>query len=103
MTHLRIERNPTIVRKAKTHWLKRDPLLPCTCCRASFLTRYGQRGRGFIEAHHRKPLQNLEHHETVVTKIADLAPVCSNCHRMLHREPLLTIEDLTAYFDLCIN
>jgi predicted HNH restriction endonuclease len=32
--------------------------------------------------------------KTDKTKLSDIAMVCSNCHRMLHREPWLTVETL---------
>ena len=44
---------------------------------------YGDLGKGFIEAHHRTPLSELKGEKT--TKLDDLALVCSNCHRMLHK------------------
>ncbi|WP_235712681.1 HNH endonuclease [Bacillus mycoides] len=53
---------------------------------------YGDRGRDFIEAHHRKPISEMKNDET--TKIEDLAMLCSNCHSMIHRKPLVTVEEL---------
>jgi 5-methylcytosine-specific restriction protein A len=53
---------------------------------------YGPRGADFIECHHRVPL-----HVTgqVTTRLEDLALICSNCHRMIHRtRPWLTVEEL---------
>lgn len=51
-------------------------------------------GKGFIEAHHTKLVSTL-HENGEETKIEELALVCSNCHRMLHRRrPWLEMDDL---------
>ena len=50
-------------------------------------------GVGFIEAHHTTPVSKLG--GTEKTRVADLALVCSNCHRILHRgEELLSVSQL---------
>jgi 5-methylcytosine-specific restriction protein A len=65
----------------------------CEVCQFDFLARYGELGRGFIECHHVQPVSQLRPGQT--TKVGDLALVCSNCHRMLHRErPWLSIDKL---------
>jgi predicted HNH restriction endonuclease len=94
LVHLRLERNKDTVLRAKAAWLSSDPDLKCCCCRMSFRGRYGERGAKFIEAHHIKPLGQLKHGEVAHTTIADLVPVCANCHRMLHRPPQLSIDAL---------
>ncbi|WP_413299733.1 EVE domain-containing protein [Bacillus sp. 1P10SD] len=67
----------------------------CTVCGFNFEEVYGEHGKDFIEIHHKHPLSTLE----VAIEIdprTDLVPVCSNCHRMLHRdrEHVLSIEEL---------
>ncbi|MEV4457357.1 HNH endonuclease [Microbispora sp. NPDC049633] len=53
---------------------------------------YGPRGAGYIECHHIVPLHVSG---PVTTKLDDLALVCSNCHRMIHRSaPWLTPSEL---------
>lgn len=66
----------------------------CYVCGFSFSEVYGALGQGFIHVHHLKPLAEIS--ETyVVDPIADLRPVCPNCHAMLHRKnPPLAIENL---------
>jgi len=55
--------------------------------------RYGNRGIGFIECHHTKPVSMLDGKST--TRIEDLALVCSNCHRMIHRtRPWMSVDEL---------
>jgi len=64
--------------------------LECEACGFDFFATYGERGRGFAECHHTLPLSN----GTRVTRLSDLAIVCANCHRMLHRGDLMSVEDL---------
>lgn len=56
---------------------------------------FGSLDRGFIEIHHIKPL-NLLLTEEYVNPETDLFPVCTNCHRMIHRRSnsILTIEEM---------
>lgn len=67
----------------------------CFGCGFDFEKSYGKRGKGYIEIHHIKPLYELETEVTIDPK-TDLVPVCSNCHRMIHRKKgdVLTMEDL---------
>ena len=94
--HLRIERDPKVVARAKAFWSRTDLFLRCSCCKFSFREAFGDRGGGFIEAHHRKPLGDLTGEERAMTKIEDLVPVCANCHRMLHRLPSISVEGLAT-------
>lgn len=67
----------------------------CTVCGFNFEEVYGELGRGFIEVHHIVPLsKTLE--ECPVDPVNDLTPLCSNCHRMIHRhkEHVLMISEL---------
>ena len=63
----------------------------CQVCGFDFGRTYGE--PDFIEVHHLIPLKDLK--EGQKTKLSDLAMVCPNCHRMLHRgSPWPTIEQL---------
>jgi 5-methylcytosine-specific restriction enzyme A len=43
-------------------------------------------GKGFIEAHHLRPIASLEEGVPVKYDVAaDFAVLCSKCHRMIHR------------------
>lgn len=90
--HLIRERNRSLVEAAKQTRRKVDPSLLCEVCGFSYVEAYGPRGEGFIEAHHKIPISQLT--STTKTKIQDLALLCANCHRMAHREPLLSVEQL---------
>jgi 5-methylcytosine-specific restriction enzyme A len=66
----------------------------CVVCGFDFEGAYGERGAGFIEVHHLKPLAEVRE-EYEVDPIRDLRPVCCNCHAMIHRgDPMLTPEEL---------
>jgi hypothetical protein len=91
--HLAKERNRYLVNAAKELWLSANPKLQCEVCGFSFAESYGELGGGFIEAHHKNPIETLA--PDTIVRIDDLAPVCSNCHSMLHRRrPWLTVEQL---------
>jgi hypothetical protein len=92
-THLARERNPKLV-KAKRDWfIKKHGKLFCEVCKFDFVAHYGERGKGFMECHHTQPVSTLRiRHKT---HINDLALVCSNCHRMIHRrKPWLSLAEL---------
>jgi predicted RNA-binding protein with PUA-like domain len=67
----------------------------CAVCGFNFEDVYGEHGKDFIEIHHKKPLNTLEAAAEIDSR-TDLVPVCSNCHRMLHRdrENVLSVEEL---------
>jgi 5-methylcytosine-specific restriction protein A len=67
----------------------------CTICGFDFESFYGERGRGFIEVHHVTPIASFDH-EIEIDPKTDLLPVCSNCHRMIHRrkEYVLSIDEV---------
>lgn len=93
--HHSLERDQAFIRHAKAKRLKDEGKLECEVCDFDFSLEYGQHGDGFIEAHHRVPVSQLD--GKTRTKLEDLAFVCSNCHRMLHRgNPLPTLEELRA-------
>lgn len=81
--HKRRERNPLLAKKKKAKVLKEKGNLACEVCGFDFHKCYGELGRGFAECHHKSPLSDLTQETT--TKLSDLAIVCANCHRMLHR------------------
>ncbi len=92
ITHLRRERNPQIVNAKKAQVLKATGTLKCEACDFDFVGKYGQLGYGFCEAHHKKPLSDSN--REVETKLGDLAVLCSNCHRMIHRtKPMLSVNE----------
>lgn len=78
--HLKVERSSKLIKAFKSK-LKH---YKCEICGFDFQKRYGGIGKDYIEAHHKKPVSEMKPGEK--TKLSDLVAVCSNCHRMLHRE-----------------
>jgi 5-methylcytosine-specific restriction enzyme A len=92
-THHYRERDTKLVKRKKEKVLKEKGTLVCEVCEFDFVEKYGDRGEGFIECHHTKPVSELEVGEK--TKISDLSLVCPNCHRMIHKKrPWLSVEEL---------
>jgi len=81
-THMRYERDSSLIKKIKENAIKSNPMLNCEVCGFSFFEKYGVLGQGFIEAHHKNPLSETK--ETKTTK-DEIALVCSNCHKMIHK------------------
>jgi hypothetical protein len=70
--------------------------LRCEACLFDFLEAYGTLGEDFCEVHHLTPLSR--HESTTDTSLDELAILCSNCHRMIHRrEPILTVMELAKH------
>ena len=66
----------------------------CQVCELDFEDFYGPLGASFIEVHHLTPVSALGG-ATEVDPLADLIPLCSNCHSMVHREnPPVTPDEL---------
>jgi len=90
--HKRRERSRKLINKKKTRVLKETGKLACEACSFEFKA-YGDRGADFIEVHHTKPVYELL--PDAKTKLEDLAVLCANCHRILHRKrPWLTLAEL---------
>jgi predicted HNH restriction endonuclease len=73
---------------ARNSKLREDAVLrlgsTCEICGFNFGDVYGDLGEGFIEVHHLKPLSKAGG-RAVATMLKEVAVVCANCHRMLHR------------------
>lgn len=84
------ERNPKLRAQAiKIHGTK------CIVCGFDFGKRYGPFGEGYIEIHHVTPHSSIKGEREIDPK-KDLVPICSNCHRMIHKpkDTWLTIDDI---------
>src|SRR5262249_7589435 len=89
--HKRRERNRRAVERKKANAMRQHGRLACEACGFDFATAYGDLGVGFAECHHRVPLTNLAARGS--TRVADLAILCANCHRMIHRtKPMESVE-----------
>jgi 5-methylcytosine-specific restriction protein A len=90
--HKKRERNGKLIRAKRAQVLKLTGKLECEVCDFDFANTFGSHGDGFIEVHHTNPLALSQPDR--ITKLSELAVVCSNCHRMLHRRGLLPLADL---------
>lgn len=82
--HLMRERNQLLITRAKQKFKENhNGNLYCEVCGFNFVDAYGEIGENFIEAHHIKPISQMEENEK--TKIEDIVMLCSNCHSMIHR------------------
>ena len=91
--HKYYERNTKINNQKKAIHLKKYGQLDCEACDFNFHKTYGDLGKGYIECHHTTPLYKIGGES--ITTLDDLALVCSNCHRMIHREiDTVSVEDL---------
>jgi 5-methylcytosine-specific restriction endonuclease McrA len=88
--HLSVERNKSAIIKKKQQVLSGTGKLSCEVCNFDFSLTYGKLGYSFCEVHHEKPISEYVRN----TRLSDLAIVCSNCHRMLHRHGFRTMEEL---------
>lgn len=93
--HLHRERDRTIIAAKRRQVLSATGRLACSVCSFDFQQFYGDLGSEFCEVHHLRSLADAD--GEVQTRLEDLAVVCSNCHRMLHRShPFLTLEQLKS-------
>ncbi|GEM_PF-4598868 len=89
--HRKVERNPQAAQAAKQfHGYT------CQVCAFNYEKVYGKLGHKYIEAHHLKPMYELPPNQAIkVSPKDDFAVLCSNCHRMIHREnPILSLIEL---------
>ena len=91
--HVSRERNRTLVRTAKQRYKHEHGRVNCEICGFDFYAVYGDIGEDFIECHHTVPVSELNSNST--TRIEDIALLCPNCHRIVHRRrPWLRLEEL---------
>lgn len=63
--------------------------IKCRACCFDFEEFYGLYGKGFIEIHHQKPVfmfAGEDFERKIEEALANVIPVCPNCHRMIHRK-----------------
>ena len=70
----------------------------CAACGMSFGAEYGSAADGFIHVHHLRPLSEVGASHTV-DPVADLRPVCPNCHAVIHRRvPPYSVEEVRTFW-----
>ena len=71
----------------------------CYLCEFNFGREYGPEVEGLIHVHHLRPLSEIGEQYTV-DPVADLRPVCPNCHAVLHsRQPAYCLEDVGRFLE----
>lgn len=90
------ERSPALVKDKLAQVMRGKGRLECDVCSFDFSKAFGTHGQGFLEVHHTVPIALSEPGR--VTTLDELAVVCANCHRMLHRNDLIAVDDLRAIF-----
>jgi HNH endonuclease len=86
--HLTRERDPRLIAKFKASLT--NPR--CEACSMNFTEVYGTLGADYIEAHHKTPVALME--ENAKTTLDDLAALCPNCHRIVHKNYPMSVEQL---------
>lgn len=95
--HKARERNPKVIVKAKEVHRARTGTLTCQACGFDFEKTYGKVGKDFIECHHIVPVSEMA--EGQLTRVEDIALLCANCHRMIHKKrPWLSMSKLKLLF-----
>jgi predicted HNH restriction endonuclease len=85
------ERNRDTRQHCLTHYGVR-----CFVCGFDFGTVYGPAAEGFIHVHHIVPISAIGE-EYIVDPIADLRPLCPNCHAVAHlRTPPFSVDEIKA-------
>lgn len=68
----------------------------CCICGFDFGVKYGKLAEGYIHVHHLRSLSEIRD-EYEVDPVADLRPVCPNCHAVIHRRnPPYSIEEVKS-------
>jgi hypothetical protein len=89
--HIYKERNQSIIKAKKEYVLQHNGKLVCEICGFNYEIMYGELGKDFCEVHHKKAIADYKEEDS--TTIDDLAILCANCHRMIHRtNPLMDLE-----------
>jgi 5-methylcytosine-specific restriction protein A len=92
--HKSRERDKGLRKRKIAAVLRQGRRLACEACGFDFEATYGPRGAGYIECHHVVPLHEAGEGRT---RLSDLALICANCHRMIHRRaPWPTPGDLRS-------
>lgn len=88
-THLARERSAALRQEKLLDELRLRGSVRCEVCSADLVKQYGKHGLAGYEIHHRKPIANGSRD----TYLKDLAILCANCHRVLHRtKPLSSVR-----------
>lgn len=89
--HLKKERSRGLRDAKRKEVLQRTGRLACEVCGFDAREKYPWLALDFAEVHHTRPLSAST--RTRKTRLEDLAILCANCHRMIHRtSPILSVR-----------
>jgi hypothetical protein len=95
--HLRRERSQSIVIAKRDAVLAADGELKCEACDFVMDLTYHGLAADIFEVHHRLSLADAM--TSVETRLEDLAILCANCHRAIHKlQPLIGVEAFKARY-----
>jgi 5-methylcytosine-specific restriction protein A len=83
--HMKAERGKGLSAAKKAEFISVHGALFCERCKCDPVKEYGEYGEACIEVHHMAMLIS-EMKANHKTKLSDLACLCANCHRIVHRE-----------------
>jgi len=90
--HLRRERSRSLAAAKRRLVHDQQGVLVCEACHLSEATLPRQFAEACFEVHHLTPVSQLT--EPSITRLEDLAVLCANCHRMIHRsDPMESVPD----------
>lgn len=92
------------LRRAAIEYFTKNGTICCVGCGFDYSKAYGARGKGYMEIHHLQPIHTYSREgmaATIREALSELAPLCSNCHRMVHRFPdqLWNLKELRSAVD----
>ena len=98
----RVYKRSSKLREKAIQFYTVDDRIKCQACCFDFEEFYGEYGKNFIEIHHQKPVFQFDGDDlekTIEEALKNVIPVCSNCHRMIHRkrDKPLSLEQLKDY------
>jgi predicted HNH restriction endonuclease len=89
------ERSKALREAAIQYYTDADGHIQCDACGFDFYDFYGEVGRGYIEIHHETPLLQYEDEDRKLflrEAVERVCPLCSNCHRIVHRDRLFVLD-----------
>lgn len=90
--HIRRERKRFLVDAKKHQFIAEHGSLTCEACAVDLETQFGKDGAKLYEVHHTRPLAGRGLN---LTSLEDLAILCPNCHRFIHRrKPMISLRAL---------
>jgi predicted HNH restriction endonuclease len=97
-------RSALLRRVAIKHFSDKSGSIACAGCGFRAEATYGTSTRGMIEIHHTRPLYlrtDVGLRRTITELLADVVPLCPNCHRVVHMDrtrcmPVSELKQLLA-------